>query len=326
MYTRILVPLDGSPRAERALPVAARIARASGGTIILATVVALPIRYESGDYDPLSSETVDAECQDADMYLQQVSQLPILAGVVTKSVVKMGSPAPSLLEAIASHEADLVAMTSHGRTGISRWALGSVTQHLVRYTEVPVLVLREQGSNLAVPHPDIEHLFRVLVSLDGSPHAEVALVPAMEMALSITEKNQAGLHLLLVIPPYEVDQANMPEALILDGAKAYLGEIAKRLQKEYPGVTVTWSVGVGLDVAATIIRVAENGEDVEGAGVFGGCDVVALATHGRTGMARWALGSIAERVLYDTKLPILIVRPRETTKGTSPKAPGDASR
>ena len=101
----------------------------------------------------------------------------------------------------------------------------------------------------------------------------------------------------------------MPEALIVDGAKSYLGRIADRLWQEYTRLTVTWSVGVGLDIAETIIRVAENGEDVEGAGVFGGCDVLAMATHGRTGIARWSMGSVTERVMYATKRPVMIIRP-----------------
>jgi len=72
---------------------------------------------------------------------------------------------------------------------------------------------------------------------------------------------------------------------------------------------ITWSVAVDTDVASALIRVAENGEDAEGAGVFGGCDLIAMATHGYGGIQRWAMGSITERVLSATKLPLLIVRP-----------------
>jgi len=74
-------------------------------------------------------------------------------------------------------------------------------------------------------------------------------------------------------------------------------------------LTITWSVAVDTDVAEGLIRVAENGEDAEGAGVFGGCDVIAMATHGYGGIQRWAMGSITERVLTATRLPLLIVRP-----------------
>jgi nucleotide-binding universal stress UspA family protein len=76
---------------------------------------------------------------------------------------------------------------------------------------------------------------------------------------------------------------------------------------------VTWSVAVNKDVAEALIRVAENGEDADGAGVFGGCDVIAIATHGYSGLQRWATGSIKERILHATKLPLLIVRPPDVT-------------
>jgi nucleotide-binding universal stress UspA family protein len=200
-----------------------------------------------------------------------------------------------------------------------------VSQHLVRYADVPVLVFREQGSKLQSPHPDMEHLFRVLVCLDGSEFAEAALTPAAQLALALgggTKKRtspagQAGLHLVLVIPPSEVDQSNSPPALGLAGAKEYLAGVADRMKQEYPGLTLSWSVGVGLDTAKTIVRVAESGEDVEGAGVFGGCDVVALSTHGRTGIARWTMGSVTERVIDSSNLPALVVRP-EAPAGAPP--------
>lgn len=329
MYTRILVPLDGSPRAERALPVAAHMARSAGGKLLLARVITPPAVYGYEQYYPLSADTVERDSNDAETYLTHLTDLPVLAGVATNTIVRTGLPAPSLLEVASSHQADLIVMTSHGRTGLSRWALGSVAHHLVRQAAVPVLVLHEQGPTLATPHPDIDHLFRVLVSLDGSPHAEAALSPAVQLATAISgktqsgEPGQAGLHLVLVVSPWEIDNANMPDALIVEGAKEYLREIAKRLQQEHAGLTVTWSVGVGLDSAETIIRVAENGDDVEGAGVFGGCDVLAMATHGRSGMAHWALGSITERVLSGTKLPLLVVRPRQVLNGKTSAAAAD---
>jgi len=103
---------------------------------------------------------------------------------------------------------------------------------------------------------------------------------------------------------------------VLHTAKKYLSTTAEHLREGLiaPAVAdltllVSWSVAVDTDVAEAIVRVAENGEDAEGAGVFGGCDVIAMATHGRSGIQRWAMGSITERVLHATKVPLLIVRP-----------------
>jgi nucleotide-binding universal stress UspA family protein len=74
-------------------------------------------------------------------------------------------------------------------------------------------------------------------------------------------------------------------------------------------LSVTWSATIGDDIATGIARMAENGEAVEGGGVFEGCDIIAMATHGYSGLQRWAVGSITERVLHATRLPLLIVRP-----------------
>jgi nucleotide-binding universal stress UspA family protein len=258
------------------------------------------------------------EWRDAEVYLQRVQLLPELADIDTRYIVDMGSPETALQEAISANQSELLVMTSHGRTGLARWALGSVASRLVRIADVPVLVFREQGPKLEHPHPDMEHLFRVLVCLDGSRFAEAALAPAAQLALATVggadsrtppAARQAGLHLVLIIPPSEVDQSNMPEALGLAGAKEYLAGVSERMKLEYPALTLTWGVGVGADAAKTIVRVAENGEDVEGAGVFGGCDVVAMSTHGRTGIARWTMGSVTEKVLDSSSLPVLVVRP-----------------
>jgi nucleotide-binding universal stress UspA family protein len=321
MFRSILVPLDGSLLSESALPAAGRIARASGGRLILATVISVPILSSTGEYDPVSSEQVDVEWRDAEDYLQRVTQLPLLADIDTRSTVDIGSAETALQEAIASSQCDLLVMTSHGRTGLARWALGSIASHLVRYADVPVLVFREQGPKLESPHPDMEHLFRVLVCLDSSEFAEAALAPAAQLALALgggTERGtpparQAGLHLVLVIPPSEGDRSSRPPALGLADAKEYLAAVADRMKQEYPALTLSWTVGVGADVAKAIVRVAESGEDVEGAGVFGGCDVVALSTHGRTGIARWTMGSVTERVLDSSNLPALVVRPVKPT-------------
>lgn len=312
MFTRIMVPLDGSARAERALPVAANIAKATGGAVILTRVETIPMQYAPAGVPavvpPLDVEAMEAERAEFVTYLSDLAgSIAQLSNVPTEKVVLTGSPAQSILAVVSTARADLVVMTSHGRTGFSRWLLGSVAEQIAHYAPVPVLIVREQSQALAGQPGDMEHLTRVLVPLDGSPLAEAALEPAAKLAAAIS--SEPALHLVLVVSPYEAIETHMPEALAVNGAKEYLGKIAERMKQEHPGLSVTWSVGAGLDVAETIIRIAERGDDTEGAGVFGGCDVIAIATHGRTGFARWALGSITERVLHGTKLPLLVVRP-----------------
>lgn len=307
MFTRILVPLDGSPQAERAIPVAAKIARASNGTVVLLRVATVPIEFGTALAPSLLVGTIEADRTEFAGYLSYIAGLPALVNTTTETEVLLGAPARTILEAVDDKNIDLVVMTSHGRTGFSRWMLGSVAQQVAHHSVAPVVILREYGATLTSQHRDVEHLLRLLVPLDGSALAEAALEPAAALATALSPK-QSALHLTLILAPYEAIEENMPEALAMNGAKEYLRAVAGRLQKDHPGLTVTWTVGVGHDIAETIIRVAESGDDTEGASAFGGCDAIAIATHGRTGFTRWALGSVTERVLHGTKLPLVIVR------------------
>ena len=103
-------------------------------------------------------------------------------------------------------------------------------------------------------------------------------------------------------------------------AKTYLGSLVDYLRNgplKDADLTLTWSVAIGHDVAETLVKAAEIGEDVEGTNVFGGCDLMVLATHGRGGPERWMLGSVTEHILGATRLPMLIVRPKELHAQTS---------
>ena len=322
MFTTILVPLDGSTRAEHALPLAARTARASGARILLLRAVPVPITsglmYEG---ESLRWRLIPDETEVARAYLSEVARSSPLAGISVDTVVAVGEAAHVILDASARRGADLVVMTSHGRTGVGRWMLGSVAEHVAHHSPVPILVLRERkgmgagAGVLSLGRTEAEHRLRVLVPLDGSPLAEAALVPACALALALAGSGQASLHLTLVVAPYKTNRTNMPEALVVDGAMGYLERVSQRLRSEHPEgrLAVTRSVAADSDIAHGILAEAESGEqqDGKGARAFGRCDLIAMATHGHSGLARWALGSVTERVLHATKLPILIVRPQE---------------
>jgi nucleotide-binding universal stress UspA family protein len=310
MYTQILVPLDGSERAERALPVAARIARGSNARITL--VQALPVPAPGGAFPAtamLTASQIAAQRAAAADYLARIAGCPLLSGLDALTVLATGTPAAAILDTAHERRADLIVFCSHGRSGLSRWMLGSVAEHVARQSAVPVLVLRESGPIPTGPHPDPEQPIRILVPLDGSVLAEAAVGLAADTVLALAGPHGAALHLTMALTSLETDPTYMPEGLTLLGARTYLGRIADRLSSTHPKLTVTWSVTSGLDTAAALLRIAETGEDAAGAGPSSRCDLIAMATHGRTGVARWALGSITERVLHATTLPMLIVRP-----------------
>jgi nucleotide-binding universal stress UspA family protein len=312
MFERILIPLDGSSRAERALPVAARIARTEGGCLTLYR--ALPPSLTSSPlygHVSVGEWLLEEELAVARAYLMDLTQSDALADLPMSCEVGVGDPAQVILQYAEAHHVDLIVLCSHGRSTLGRWILGSVADHLTRHAPMPILVLREQGS-IPPESADLEHLFRVLVPLDGSELAEEALLPAIHLASALAAPQPAGLHLTMAVEPADVmARPQLPEAHIIDNARRYLLRLTERVQAEHPEVTTTWTVRVDADVASGILLVAEGGEDAEGASPFGGCDVIALTTHGRTGFARWALGSVAERMLHTPQFPILIVRPSE---------------
>src|SRR5437763_5958932 len=181
MFKRMLVPLDGSTRAERALPVAARIARATGGSIVLVQVATIPVTYAA--YLGSSThtlETVESELTEAESYLSTVAGSEVLQGIETETLALYGAVAASILSTAPSCKADLIVMTSHGYTGMERGVLGSVAQKVARHSPVPVLVLHETGAIPTGPHPDASPL-RALVTLDGSVLATAAIEPAAKL-------------------------------------------------------------------------------------------------------------------------------------------------
>jgi len=333
MFKRIIVPLDGSSRAERAIPVAARIARASKGSIILLQVVTIPLEIGS-QVIPLSgysSTTLDNDINTAMNYLAAIARRDELDGISLKMKVLTGAAAQKIQDVVEEEQADLVVMCSHGATGIKRFMLGSVAQKVARHSTVPVLVLRQDGTLPVSSYPDPLRPIRAVmavVALDGSALAEAALMPAASLVIALAAPARGSLQLTRIVKlPIKVSESAEQgehayrESLELSAkdqaireAKTYLGNLVDHLRNgplKDADITLTWSVAIGKDVAETLINAAETGEDVEGTGVFGGCDLLVLATHGRGGLERWVLGSVTEHILGSTRLPMLIVRPRE---------------
>ncbi len=326
MFKHILVPLDGSERAERALSVAAHIARSTGGSVVLLRVVSTSVEYwpYMAPQPTLTQTIIDADLEEASKYLAGVTARPELSGIGTETMALYGPAAATILSTAYSHDIDLILLCSHGYTGVTRWIMGSIAEKVARHAAIPVLILREGGPIPVGAHLD-GRLFRVLVPLDGSTRAKTALGPAADLVSTLTDAGQGGLHLMRVVRPHAGDlgmiqrphEEREPE-LGVQKAKKYLSSTLEHIREgltadtvKERNLTITWSVALDSDVASAIIRVAENGEDVEGVGVAGGCDVIAMATHGYGGLQHWAMGSVTERVLNATKLPVLIVRPAE---------------
>jgi len=307
MFKRILVPLDGSDLAEQAIPVAARIARNAGGVVILAQVAPIPVDFQAQEKNP--AEIYDDNLIEqgealAVNYLDHVSRMAELVGVATRTQALFGDVAPAILTAVESLGIDLIVMCSPGYTGFKRWALGSVAQKIVPHSSVPVLLLRDGGS---MPASKSAH---ALVALDGSPMSEAVLEPVVALVAALAPAAQKTLHLVRVVDlpvnygKFRSDAFDLQAQEDLSReAHKYLARIAARLtEDDYApyDLTIITSVIVQPDVAEALTNtVVETTHDH--------FDLIAMATHGRGGLQRWTMGSVTERVLHSTRLPMLIV-------------------
>lgn len=327
MFKRILVPLDRSARAEHALPVAARLARAADSTLILVEISNTHLEY--GPYrDPGTGSApvvIDRDDRETLAYLQTVAHSPLIADIATETVIASGPVAMTILELADAHAADLLVMVSHGRTHLARWILGSKTQEVARYAAAPVLALSDGGPSPADIAVGATRPLRVLVPLDGSPLAERALAPTVQLVRSLVPTASAEIHLLRVVdaPGLAGERgasggSRLPAAEMasftahagFDAARTYLAEVATRLRNEMADeapARITTAVVANQNAAQAIIEIAERASEPYLADIEGPFDVIAMSTHGRGGLERWALGSVMERVLEGTRLPLFVV-------------------
>ena len=328
MFKRILVPLDGSGRAERALPIAARMARACGGSIVLVRVVSTePATLPSVPSKPNLIQTVgEADRMLAESYLAGWASSDLLRGLSVQVQVPVGLIPPSIIAVATENHADIIVMCSHGYTGVKHWwMLGSVAAKIARFAQIPVMILREGGPVPEERHPG-ERPLRVLVPLDGSDYAKAALVPAAYLAAAMAAPGQGALHLTHIVQP--AHEGRGPARTARSTARgAQSTQTALNMAREYLKATIqqirdgsldkgitdldlefTFTVTVDDDIAQGIIRIAENGGDGEGDEVFGGCDAIAMTTQGYSGPQPW-VGSVTERVLEISRLPLMCVRP-----------------
>jgi nucleotide-binding universal stress UspA family protein len=299
----ILVPLDGSRLAERALPLATALARRSGGTVCVALVHRMPAWPSTPDADRLSAMVERAVRQGEHDYLQHIAGR--ISGALERSAcaeILEGETADALVEHAHQTGADLVVMTTHGRGPVQRAWLGSVADRLVRSLDIPVLLVPSPASPADLVIRDVT-ISRVLVPLDGSPRCEAAL----EHALAVAGLFDAPIHLVQVVLPaaFEAEPpVGFPSGVDeqLTGirksiAQDYLDDVAERLRAQ--GVEATTTAAVGASVAGTLADFIRTEPT----------DLVALATHGRSGVPRLVLGSVADKLVRLAVTPVLVCRP-----------------
>lgn len=311
MFQRVLIPLDGSSLAEQALGPGAAIARASGASVDIVSV------HESIGLDAQQEPLDRSVYEETRRYLEGIAaELSSAADVSVTHATVEGDAIGRIVNRAREIDADLVVMTSHGRTGLSRMWLGSVADGLIRHSNVPVLLLRpaDAPARRSFAHQLYKH---ILVPLDGSAASEEVL-PA---ALALAKCGGARVSLLRVVAliPLVSAQAVAPFgyaspafsdlaiAEMKAGAEQQLNGAAARIRDE--GTDVDVHVVVEMSVAQTILDYARTH----------GVDMIALSTRGR-GVSRLLVGSVADKVLRAGDLPLLAYRPADEAQETTPAA------
>jgi nucleotide-binding universal stress UspA family protein len=302
MYHKLLVPLDGSAFGEQALPLALHLARRDGAELHLVYVhvpLATIFAETRAGMETLSEGQLLQ--RDRNYLAAVVKRLTETMAVAVTSAVLVGPVAPAIEEYARARGIDLVVMTTHGRGAFSRFWLGSVADDLVRRLSMPVLLVRPDEKAAAI---DAEVGFhQVIVPLDGTALAEQVLEPAVALA------GTTGVQyvLLRVVTPvvqsaydpgaFGIAPLALPtvEELRREG-EAYLEAVAGRLRPH--GLRVETAVAVHTQPAVGILEAAQN---------CGG-DLIALETHGRKGVARFFLGSVADKVVRGATVPVLVHR------------------
>lgn len=310
MYQTIMVPTEGTGFDREAIKVALRLAGKSDAQIHLVRVAkpAALVAAAGG----LDSVVLAGEAQTAQRDLE-LSELYMLAaecrGITSAPIItslEVG-PVGDVLEAYAARVApDLIVISSHGRHGIARLSLGSVTDALIRNAHVPVLVVKPESSYL---NPRAAERFKqMIIPLDGSSLAEQILEPAIALA----EYEQAEIILLQVI--VDTDKATMygthswwEEEVAT--AHAYLARIASRIRRS--GLSVSSDIVIGTSVSEAIASFARSHR----------AELVAIATHGRSGLQRAIRGSVADELARTAPMSILVLHPQQQSSEKLPEAP-----
>jgi nucleotide-binding universal stress UspA family protein len=307
MYRSVLVPLDGSVFAEHALPRALSIARRAGAAVRLVQVH-LSVFPPFGD----GGGTVALDFQlDDEVRAQEAAYL---AGLVTRlaevapdlkisTALRDGPVADAVYGEATAADADLVVMATHGRGALSRLWLGSVADKLVRRLPIPILLVRPEDEAADLSADLVSR--RILVPLDGSDLSEQILEPATALGCL----TQAEYRLVFVVEPALVPGPHLSSVsvdqdlpLLRDmktQAQKYLDEVADRLRARL--LRVETRVLVSPTAALAILE--------EAAGQH--CDLIALETHGRGGLARLVLGSVADKVIRGAPAAVLVHHPEQ---------------
>lgn len=299
MYSRILIPLDGSKAAEKVLPYARTLAASLRIPVDLVEVI------DTSDITPHMSphelRVLDTLLEDtvriSESYLQGVARG--LPGIKVRCAVEKGKPAEVIIDRGGADKNTLIAIATHGRSGFNRWLLGSVAEKVLRGASNPLLLVRAGEEAKAEGEAALK---RVIVPLDGSELAESILPTVVELAKTLKPEvllvrafNISAIMYARGEGYYLIDYDAVRKQFA-DEAYAYLEKKADELKRR--GVEKVSFISPEGYPADEIISLGRKTSD----------DLIAMCTHGRSGVTRWVLGSVTESVVRHSGDPVLVIR------------------
>jgi nucleotide-binding universal stress UspA family protein len=286
MFERILVPLDGSENAEMVFPYCADLASKFASTVILVTV------SESTTLD--IDQLYRTYLKHAKRKMRQHLKAWMAPETVTlQSEVLSGDPAREILRIAEDKDAGLILLASRGSSAEGPWLLGHIAAKVLRATEKPVMLIRERATQAALEQRKL--LRRILVPLDGSKIGEAALCYAVALA----KKTAAEIALLEVFEPVSTVGATgiscsvREDESVRKSLLSYLDHVAEPIKND--GLKVSTTVLFG-NAADKIMEYAEKN----------GIDLIAVSTHGRSGLGRWVFGSVTDKILHTGNVAVLV--------------------
>lgn len=295
MFDHIIVPLDGSELSTNALAPALQIARTYGAQLRLVRAIQ---ERQFAAADPIGNIRYWPETSASDLIQHAENYLTTVSATLnypSSIYANVGDAAQIILDAAECEGHNLIVMSTHGYTGLSRWLYGSVTARVMPYAPCPVLVVRS---------PDIP--CHILLTLDCSRFAEhiikptLALASAFDAQVTLLHVEDSDIHhdeaVEAMIAKSDAGLAEQYRLDFYDESRKYLRIVADR----YPDIPINVQVARGKP-AQRIVEIAEQLQ----------CDLIAMSTHGHAGIARWRYGSVANKVLNSTPTDLLISRPAE---------------
>jgi nucleotide-binding universal stress UspA family protein len=297
MYTKLLIPLDGSRTSEKVLPFAR----------VLAATLKLPVELlEVVDVSAVSAHVASDKARFLDALIAEGEResrdhLKAVAGEFPGSkvccTVERGNPADAIIERAAADKGTLIAMATHGRSGVNRWVMGSVAEKVLRGSECTMFLVRadeEAGANSTAM------IRSIVVPLDGSELAESVLPSVVEIAKSLDLEVVLCRAYELAASAYYGSEGYLPnyDDMLLNLKKEVEGYLANKAGslKQAGLARVSWIAMTGCG-ADEIVRYSREHPDA----------LIAMCTHGRSGVRRWVLGSVTERVVRHSGDPVLVV-------------------